>query len=67
LTSADIQVVVAEQGSSLEPVLLGIASPYLARQIDLHDPHDLLDLQAAYLLGQSARSHPTDALLVRAT
>jgi hypothetical protein len=67
LASADIQVVVAEQGASLEPALLGIASPYLARQIDLLDPHDLLDLLAAHLLGQSARSHPTDALLVSAT
>ena len=67
LASAGIQVVVAEQGSSLEPVLLGIASPYLARQIDLHDPHDLLDLLAGHLLGQAARSHPTDALLVSAT
>jgi hypothetical protein len=67
LAGAGIQVVVAEQGASLEPALLGIASPYLARQIDLLDPHDLLDLLAAYLLGQSARSHPTDALLVSAT
>ena len=67
LAGAGIQVVVAEQGASLEPALLGIASPYLARQIDLLDPHDLLDLLAAHLLGQSARSHPTDALLASAT
>lgn len=67
LVSAGIQVVVAEQGASLDPALLGISSPYLARQIDLRDPHDLLDLLAEHLLGQAARSHPTDAVLVSAT
>ena len=64
LADAGIDVVVAEPRASREWALLGIASPYLAQQVDLRDPHDLLDLLAGNLLGQPARSHPTDARLV---
>ena len=64
LADAGIDVVVAEPRASHEWALLGIASPYLAQQVDLRDPQDLLDLLAGHLLGQPARSHPTDARLV---
>lgn len=67
LADAGIDVVVAEPRASREWALLGIASPYLAQQVDLRDPHDLLDLLAGHLLGQPARSHPTDARLVSAS
>jgi hypothetical protein len=67
LDSAGIDVVALEAGAPLEPSLLGIASPYLAQQINLHDPRDLLDLLAGHLLAQPARPHPTDARLVSAT
>ena len=67
LAAAGIEVVVAESGRTVEPALLGISSPYLAQQIDLHDPRDLVDLLAGELLGQPARAHVTDARLVSAT
>ncbi len=64
LADAGIDVVVAEPRAVHEWALLGLASPYVAQQVDLRDPHDLLDLLAGHLLGQPARSHPTDARLV---
>ena len=64
LESAGIDVVVAEPRTEHEWALLGIGSPYIALQADLHNPHDVLDLLAGQLLGQPARSHPTDARLV---
>jgi len=67
LANAGIDVVVAEPRAAHEWALLGIASPYVAQQADLHNPHDLLDLLAGHLLGQPARSHPTDARLVSAS
>jgi hypothetical protein len=67
VNAAGIDVVVVEAGGRLEPALLGIASPYLAQQVNLLDPQDLLDLLAGHLLAQPARPHPTDARLVSAT
>jgi hypothetical protein len=67
LATAGIEVVVAESGRPVEPALLGISSPYLAQQIDLHNPSDLVDLLAGELLGQPSRAHVTDARLVSAT
>ena len=67
LADVGIDIVVAEPPVADEWALLGIASPYVAQQVDLHDPHDLLDLLAGHLLGQPARSHPTDARLVSAS
>lgn len=64
LSDAGIDVVVTGPRPGPEWALLGIASPYVAQQVDLHDPHDLVDLLAGELLGQPARSHPTDARLV---
>ena len=66
LAAVGIDVVIAPVGAPIEPALLGLSSPYLARQVDLHDPHDVLDLLAGHLLAQPARSHATDARLVSA-
>lgn len=44
-----------------DPARLGLASPYLARQVDLTAPHDIVDLLAQTLLGQPPRPHLTDA------
>lgn len=67
LEEAGIRVVSVAEGAPIDPVLLGIESPYLARQADMRNPHDLLDLLATQLLGLPARSHPTDARLVVAS
>lgn len=67
LAGAGVEVVVAGPGATRDPALLGISSPYVAQQADLSNPRDLLDLLAGHLLGQPARSHPTDARLVIAT
>lgn len=64
LAGAGIGVLVAEPRAAHEWALWGVASAYVAQQVDLHDPHDLLDLLAGHLLGQPARSHPNDARLV---
>ena len=66
LADAGITVVTVAPDHALEPALLSLASPFLAFQVDLGNPHDLLDLLAGHLLGQPARSHPTDARLVSA-
>ena len=66
LADAGITVVTVAPERALEPSLLGLASPFLAFQVDLGNPHDLLDLLAGHLLSQPARSHPTDARLVSA-
>jgi hypothetical protein len=67
LAEADITVVAASPGERIEPALLGLASPHVAQQVDLRDPHDLVDLLAARLLAQPTPAHPTDARLVSAT
>lgn len=64
LGEAGIDVIVAGPRTVHEWALMGITSPYVAQQMDLHNPRDILDLLAAHLLGQPARSHPTDARLV---
>lgn len=64
LAGAGVEVVTVQDSALREPALLGIASPYLAQQVDLRDPHDLLDLLAGHLLGQPTSSHPTDARVV---
>lgn len=64
LADAGIGVLLAGPQPAHEWALLGVASPYVAQQVDLYNPHDLLDLLAGHLLGQPARSHPTDARLV---
>ena len=66
LLSAGIDVVPLAEHASREPALLGVASPFVAVQIDVGNPHDLIELLAGHLLGQSARPHPTDARLVAA-
>lgn len=66
LIDAGIEVVVAPEGSPLSTRTLGLASPYIAHQPDLRNPHDLVDLLAGHLLGQPAPSHPRDARLVSA-
>lgn len=66
LREAGIDIVLAPSTGPLEPALLGLASPYLARQIDLRNPHDIVELLAAHLLGQPAPAHPRDARLVSA-
>jgi len=67
LSEAGIAVVHVDAQGAVEPTLLGIASPYLARQVDLRNPHDVLDLLAGHLLDQPTPSHPLDARLVSAT
>lgn len=64
LEESGIELVVVGEGGLRDPALLGLASPHVAAQVDLRDRHDLLDLLAGRLLGQPARSHPTDARLV---
>lgn len=67
LDEAGIAVVHIDARGSREPTLLGIASPFVVQQVDLRNPHDVLDLLAGHLLGQPAPPHPLDARLVSAT
>ena len=67
LAEAGIEVVLAPDHVGLDPAMLGTSSPLVAMSVDTGNPHDLLDLLAGHLLGQPARSHPTDARLVRAS
>lgn len=64
LSDAGISLMPTGAGERIDPALLGLASPFLVHQADLRDPHDVLDLLAAHLLGQPASSHPTDARIV---
>lgn len=64
LHDAGIEVIVAEGGEDLDIARLGVASPYVASHVDVRDPHDLLNLLAASLLGQGPLIHPNDARLV---
>lgn len=67
LGEAGIDVIPVAPGEGVDPALLGLASPYVAAQIDLRNPHDLVDLLAGRLLHQPATAHPTDARLVATT
>lgn len=67
LRDAGIATVLVDPTATVEPTLLGLASPYLARQVDLGNPHDVVDLLAGHLLGQPTPTHPRDARLVSAT
>lgn len=64
LSVAGIDIVTAEAGVPIDAALTGATSPYLAVQVDTHNPHDLVELLAGHLLDQPARSHPTDARLL---
>lgn len=61
LAEEGIAVIRIGPGDLHDPTRLAIASPYLARQVDLANPHDVVDLLAQSLLGQAPRPHPTDA------
>jgi hypothetical protein len=64
LLAAGIDVIPSAEHASREPALLGVTSPFVAVQVDVDNPHDLVELLAGQLLGQAPRSHPTDARLV---
>lgn len=61
---AGIEVVIHPETVPMDPVLLAVASPYVAIQIDMLNPNDIVDLLAGHLIQQPPRSHPTDARLV---
>ena len=63
LHDAGIEVIISE-AEDLDIARLGLASPYVASQVDLRDPHDLLNLLASSLLGQGPLVHRNDARLV---
>lgn len=64
LDHAGIAVIEVATGARPDLALIGASSPYAIEQADLRDAYDVLDLLAGHLLGQPARSHPTDARLV---
>lgn len=61
LAEAGIDVVHVDEGTPRDPALMGLTSPFIAEQVDLDNPHDIVDLLAGLLLDQPPRSHPTDA------
>jgi hypothetical protein len=61
LTEAGIDVVHVSEGTPRDPALMGVTSPFIAEQVDLGNPHDIVDLLAGLLLDQPHRAHPTDA------
>lgn len=61
LAAEGIDVVPLAAGEDQDLSRRGLASPYVARQVDLADPHDMVDLLAQTLLGQPPRPHPNDA------
>ena len=64
LDDAGITVLEVATGARPDLALIGASSPFAIEQVDLRDPYDVLDLLAGHLLGQPARSHPTDARIV---
>ena len=64
LHEAGVEVIVVEGAGDLDIARLGLASPYVANQVDLRNSHDLIDLLASSLLGQPRPAHPNDARLV---
>lgn len=64
LQDAGIEVIVSEGTEELDIARLGLTSAYVASQVDLRDPHDLLNLLASSLLGQGPLVHSNDARLV---
>ena len=65
LDEAGIDVVERPLGRDVDPARLGLTSTYVAHQVDLHQPHDILDLLSGALLGQPTPAHPTDARMMR--
>jgi len=64
LHDGGIDVIVGEAHTDADVARLGLSSAYVAAQVDLRDPHDLVDLLAGELLGHAPRNHPNDARLV---